>query len=192
MIDFINAKHIQLCLSQNFITWETRNSLNIINLIFATSKLQASVTHCENRRDLDQFSNHISISTILTMKIERILNKKKRVWKRFNYDNLATHMRLFIYVFVFISHKNIKFLTRKFQDCINSIIHAIVFLIKSSSRTKSYWNQKCVDVVTTTKRCRREWTAIHIKNSWKTYLHAMNVKKKIIVKEKKLKFKKAF
>jgi hypothetical protein len=46
--------------------------------------------------------------------------------------------------------------------------------------------------VTTTKRCRREWTTTHIKNSWKTYLHAMNVKKKVIVKKKKLKFRKAF
>ncbi len=39
LIDLINAKHMQLCLSQNIIIWETRNSLNIINLVFATSKL---------------------------------------------------------------------------------------------------------------------------------------------------------
>ncbi len=192
LIDFINAKHMQLCLSQSIITWETRNSLNIIDLVFVTSKLQVSVTHYESRRDFNQFSNYISISTILTLKIKRILNKKRRVWKRFDYDKLVTHMHLFVFISVFINHANIKFLTRELQDCINSIIHAIVFLIKSSSRTKSYWNQKCVVVVTTTRRCRQEWTAIHIENNWKTYLHAMNVKKKVIVKRKKLKFKKAF
>ncbi len=126
------------------------------------------------------------------LKIERTLNRKRRVWKRFDYDKLVTHMRLLVFIFVFINHANIKFLTRELQDCINSVIHAIVFLIKSSSRTKSYWNQKCVVVVTTMKRCRREWTTIHIKNSWKTYLHAMNVKKKVIIKKKKLKFKKVF
>jgi hypothetical protein len=156
LIDLINAKYIQLCLSQNIITWKTRNSFNIINLVFATNKLQVNVTHYESRRDFNQFSNHIFTFTILMIKIKRILNKKRHVWKLFNYDKLATHMRLLVCVFVFINHKNIEFLTRELQDCINSVIHAIVFLFKNSSRTKSYWNQKCVDVVTTTKRCRRE------------------------------------
>ncbi len=140
LIDLINPKHMQLCLSRDIITWETRNSLNIINLVFATSKLQANVTHCESRRDLNQSSNHISISTIFTLKIKRTLNKKKRAWKRFDYDKLVTHMRLFVFIFVLISHANIKSLTRELQNCINSVIHAIVLLIKSSSRTKSYWN----------------------------------------------------
>ncbi len=96
------------------------------------------MTHCENQRDFDQFSNYIFIFTILTIKIERILNKKKRVQKRLNYNKFATHIRLFVYIFVFINHENIKFLTREFQDDINSVIHAIVFLIKNLSRTESY------------------------------------------------------
>jgi hypothetical protein len=53
LIDLINVKQMQLCLSQDIITWEARNSFNIIDLIFMISRLHASMTHCESRRDLD-------------------------------------------------------------------------------------------------------------------------------------------
>ncbi len=39
---------------------------------------------------------------------------------------------------------------------------------------------------------QRKWTKIYTKNRWKDYLHVSNIKKKIIAKKKKLKFKKNF
>ncbi len=53
LIDLINVRHMQLCLSQDIIIWEARNSFSIIDLIFMISRLHASMTYCENRRDLD-------------------------------------------------------------------------------------------------------------------------------------------
>jgi hypothetical protein len=83
-------------------------------------------------------------------------------------------------------------LTQKLQKSIITIIFSIVFLIKASFKTQLYWNQKCANVVQTIRRKRREWTKTHTKNRWRNYLHASNVKKKIIAKKKKLKFKKTF
>jgi hypothetical protein len=70
LIEFLNTTHMQLCLSQNIIIWETRNSINTIDLIFMTRRLQACVTHCESRFDLNQFSDHIFVFTFFTLKMK--------------------------------------------------------------------------------------------------------------------------
>jgi hypothetical protein len=80
-------------------------------------------------------------------------------------------------------------LTQELQRSITTIIFSIVFLIKTLFKAQLYWNQKCANVVQTIRRKRRKWTETHSKNRWRNYLHASNVKKKIIAKKKKLKFK---
>ncbi len=73
-----------------------------------------------------------------------------------------------------------------------SIIQKAILMIKESERAQFFWSFKCSEVVTTIKRKRREWSSLRIEKNWKTYLKFIDVKKKIIVKKKKLKFKKIF
>jgi predicted RNA binding protein with dsRBD fold (UPF0201 family) len=63
---------------------------------------------------------------------------------------------------------------------------------KSFIETKLFWNDRCVDAMTTIKRKRREWTATHSTNVWRDYLRVSNEKKKIINKKKKMKFRRIF
>ncbi len=192
LIELFNTTHMQFCLSQNIIIWEAKNSINTIDLMFMTSRLQACVTHCESRFDLNQFSDHIFVFTIFTLKMKQTSITKKRVLKRFDYDKFCVHLLLFVASSASSSVNEIKNLTQKLQKSIITIIFSIVFLIKASFKTQLYWNQKCANVVQTIRRKRREWTKTHTKNRWRNYLHASNVKKKIIAKKKKLKFKKTF
>jgi 4-hydroxy-3-methylbut-2-en-1-yl diphosphate synthase IspG/GcpE len=57
--------------------------------------------------------------------------------------------------------------------------------------TKFFWNDRCVDVMTTIKRKRRKWTTTHSTNVWRNYFRVSNEKKKIINK-KKMKFRRIF
>jgi hypothetical protein len=70
LIELFNTTHMQFCLSQNIIIWKAKNSINTIDLMFMISRLQVCVTHCENRFDLNQFSNHIFVFTIFTLKMK--------------------------------------------------------------------------------------------------------------------------
>jgi hypothetical protein len=70
LIELLNTTHMQFCLSQNIIIWEARNSINTIDLMFITNRLQACVTHCESRFDINQFSDHILVFTIFTLKMK--------------------------------------------------------------------------------------------------------------------------
>ncbi len=138
---------MQFCLSQNIIIWKAKNLINTIDLIFMINRLQACVTHCESRFDLNQFSNHILVFTIFTLKMKQSSITKKRVWKRFNYDKFCVHLFLFVASSTFRSVKKIKNLIQKLQKNIIIIIVSIISLIKTSLKTQSYWNQKCADVV---------------------------------------------
>ncbi len=192
LIELLNTTHMQFCLSQNIIIWEARNSINTIDLIFMTSRFQACVTHCESRFDLNQFLDHISLFTSFTLKMKQTSITKKRVWKRLDYDKFCAHLLLLVVSSASCSVNEIENLTQELQRSITTIIFSIVSLIKASFRAQSYWNQKCANVVQTIKRKRREWREMHTENRWRDYLHVSNVKKKIIAKKKKLKFKKTF
>ncbi len=192
LIELFNTTHMQFCLSQSIIIWKARNSISTIDLMFMTNRFQACVTHCESRFDLNQFSDHILVFTIFTLKMKQTSITKKRVWKRLDYDKFCAHLLLLVVSSAFRSVNEIKNLTQKLQKSITTIIVSTVSLIKASFRAQSYWNQKCADVVQTIKRKRRKWTETHTENRWRDYLHASNIKKKIIAKKKKLKFRKTF
>jgi hypothetical protein len=192
LIDLLVNKHMNLCLSQRIVTWKAKNSRNIINLIFMTERLQTSITHCESRRDLNQSSNHISIFTILTLKIEQTSVKERRAWKKIDNERLTSCLRAFVVSTFFNNVKNIETFVKEIQLSVQSIIQKAILMIKKSKRAQFFWSFKCSKVVTTIKKRRREWSFLRIEKSWKTYLKFIDVKKKIIVKKKKLKFKKIF
>jgi plasmid maintenance system killer protein len=155
-------------------------------------RLQASITHCESKRDLNQSSNHISIFTIFTLKIEQTSVKKRRTWKKIDSERLTSCLRALVVSTFFNNVKNIETFVRKIQLNVQSIIQKAIFMIKESERAQLFWSFKCSEVVTTTKRKRKEWSSLRIEKNWKTYLKFIDVKKKVIVKKKKLKFKKIF
>jgi hypothetical protein len=183
---------MNLCLSQRIVTWKARNSRNIIDLIFMIERLQASITHCESKRDLNQSSNHISIFTIFTLKIEQTSVKKRKVWKKIDIERLTSCLRAFVVSASFNNVNDIETFVKKIQLSVQSIIQEAILMIKKSERAQFFWSFKCSEVVTTIKKKRKEWSFLRIEKNWKTYLKFIDVKKKIIVKKKKLEFKKIF
>jgi hypothetical protein len=192
LIDLLVNKHMNLCLSQRIVTWKARNSRNIIDLIFMIELLQASITHCESACDLNQSSNHISIFTIFTLKIEQTSVKEKKAWKKIDNERLTFCLRLFVVSASFNNVNDIETFVKKIQLNVQSIILKAIFTIKKSKRAQFFWSFKCSEIVATIKKKRKEWSSRRIKKNWKTYLKFIDVKKKIIVKKKKLKFRKIF
>jgi hypothetical protein len=138
LIELLNTTHMQFCLSQSIIIWKTKNSINTIDLMFMTSHLQACVTHCENRLDLNQFSNHILVFTIFTLKMKQTSNIKKRAWKRLDYDKFCVHVLLLVISSASRCVNEIKNLTQELQRSITTIIFSTIFLIKASFKAQFY------------------------------------------------------
>lgn len=89
-LNLIKEHDLSLTLSREFITWETRNIFNIIDLTFMTSYLIEKIEHCMIRSNIRQSSNHISISTriLLEMKTNSMKLIKRRFWKLLNMSKM--------------------------------------------------------------------------------------------------------
>ena len=94
LLDVVRAASMQLTLPSGSITWEARRSTSMIDLVFMTDSLRHSLLHCYTRQEMNQSSNHIPVSTKLTLEVELSVKRRKRAWKRADEENLAKSLRL--------------------------------------------------------------------------------------------------
>ncbi len=80
----------------------------------------------------------------------------------------------------------------KIQQSVLRSIKIFVSWTNSFFEVKFFWIEKCAETITTAKRWRRKWIALHIEKTWRNYLKTSNEKKRIIAKKKKIEFKQIF
>ncbi len=191
-INVVLQTRMQFTLSTSIIIWKTRHLNNTINLMFMINWFVNNVINCETRFDFNQSSNHISIFVTLTFEMNFVLIKQKRAWKRVNVEKLRSNLRLFSVSSSFNIVEQIKVFANFIQLSIHKAIDAIVSWARFASKSKSHWNQKCVDVVSTARRKRRAWSTMRTEQTWQKYLKTTNEKKKIIARKKKIEFRQIF
>jgi hypothetical protein len=192
LIDVVLQTRMQLTLSTNTIIWKARHLSSTIDLMFMINWLVNNVISCETRFDLNQSSNHISIFITFTLEINSVSIRQKRSWKRVDVEKLRSNLRLLIVSSSLSIVEQIEVFANLIQSSIHKAIDAAVSWTKLVSKSKSHWNQKCVDAVSTTRRKRRVWSTMRTEQSWQKYLKATNEKKKIIAREKKIEFRQTF
>ncbi len=192
LIDVVLQTRMQLTLSTNTIIWKARHSNSTIDLVFMISWFVNNVISCETRFDFNQSSNHISILITLTFEINSVSIKRKKAWKRVDVEKLRNNLRLFVVSSLLNIVEQMKVFANFIQSSIHKAIDATVSWAKFVSKSKSHWNQKCVDVVSTARRKQRVWSTMRTKQSWQKYFKTMNEKKKIITRKKKIEFRQIF
>ncbi len=82
LLDIVEEHDLTLTLLKKFITWENRIAASIIDLTFMTTHLIDRLKHCTTRSDLNQSSNHVSISIRIFCEIESNSSRiSRRAWK---------------------------------------------------------------------------------------------------------------
>jgi hypothetical protein len=180
---------LRLILLPGTVIWETRHFKSTIDLIFMTKKLQERFIHCMTRSKMNQSSDHISIFTKLMIVVKRNESRRRRAWKSISIDKLLDSWREFVASSSFSCVAQVEAYAQKIQQCILRSIEIFVSWTNFFSEIKFFWNEKCAEAVTTTRRRRREWTSLHIEKIWRNYLRTSNEKKRIIAKKKKIEFK---
>jgi hypothetical protein len=169
--------------------WKTRYFKNTIDLIFMTKKLQKKFIHCMTRSKMNQSSDYISIFTKLMIIVKRNESRRRRAWKSMSIDKLLNNWREFVASSSFSCVAQIEAYALKIQQCVLRSIKIFVSWANFSSEIKFFWNEKCAETMTTTKRRQKEWISLHIEKTWQNYLRTSNEKKRIIAKKKKIEFK---
>jgi hypothetical protein len=144
------------------------------------------------RSKMNQSSDHISIFTKLMIIVKRNESRRRRAWKSMSIDKLLNSWRELVASSSFSCVAQIEAYAQKIQQCVLRSIKIFVSWTNFFSEIKLFWNDKCAEAVTTTKRRRRKWTSRHIEKAWRNYLRTSNIKKRIIAKKKKIEFRQIF
>ncbi len=141
------------------------------------------------RSKFNQSSDHISISIKIMLEMNLKIERQRRAWKKIDVEKFFSFWRDFVAFASLNRRQHIEKYAIKIRQSIKSAMNIAVSWSKSFIETKLFWNDQCVDAMTTIKRKRRKWTTTHSTNVWRDYLRVSNEKKKIINKEKKIKFR---
>jgi hypothetical protein len=157
-----------------------------------TKKLQQRLIHCMIRLEINQNSNHISISTKLMLIVKKNKSRRRRAWKNINSNKFIDVWRELVASSSLSSVTQIEDYALQIQRIILDSIKSTISWTRFSFEIKLFWNEKCAKAVTTTKRRRREWFTLHIEKIWYNYLRASDEKKRIIINKKKSNSKRRF
>jgi hypothetical protein len=189
LLNVVQQTQFRLILLSDIVIWETRHSKSMIDLIFMTKKLQKRFIHCMTRSKMNQSSDHISIFTKLMIIVEKNESRRRRAWKSINIDKHLDSWRELVASSSFNCVAQIEVYVQEIQQCVLRSIKIFVSWTNFFSEIKLFWNEKCAETMTMTKRRRREWTSLHIEKIWRNYLRTSNEKKRIIARKKKIEFK---
>ncbi len=192
LLNVVHRTQFRFTFSFDTVTWETKQTCSIIDLIFMFEELRNELMHCMTRSKLNQSSNHISIFTKIMLAIKLKTERQSRAWKKIDVEKLNNNWQDLVVLSSLICREHVEEYAIRIKQSIKSAINETISWNKSSFETKFFWNDRCANVVTTIKRKRREWTATHTKKVWRTYLRPSNEKKKVIAKKKSWNFEESF
>jgi hypothetical protein len=192
LLNVAQQTQFRFILFSDIVIWETRHFKSTIDLIFMTKKLQERFIHCMTRSKMNQNSDHISIFTKLMIIVKRNESRRRRAWKDMSIDKLLNSWRELVASSSFSDVAQIEAYAQEIQQCVLRSIKIFVSWANFFSEIKLFWNEKCAEAMTTTRRRRRKWTSLHIEKIWRNYLRTLNEKKRIIAKKKKIEFRQVF
>jgi hypothetical protein len=195
-LNVVQQTQFKFILFSDIIIWKTRHFQSTIDLIFITKKLQKEFIHCMTRSKMNQKkiknSNHISIFTKLMIIVERNESRRRRAWKSMSTNKFLNSWRELVASSSFNCIAQIEVYALEIQQCVLRLIEIFVSWTNFSFEIKLFWNEKCAEAITRTRRRRREWITLHIEKAWRNYLKTSNEKKRIIAKKEKIEFRQVF
>ena len=144
-----------------------------------TERLKDCLVACDVRPELDQFSDHLHVSTKLLLETEKSIFRRRRLWKKLDTEKLkdsfpagspqperALNSREAIDAYV--------------DDLTNAIgvsIGAAVPWASPLEMAKPFWSKECHEAVKNARRAKRLWSESRSPATWAEYLRTCNKRK---------------
>jgi hypothetical protein len=190
LLNIIEKHDLTLTLFREIITWENRITTSTIDFTFMTFYLIERLKHCVTRLDLDQSSNHISISTRIFCDIESNSSWTfQRAWKMIDLKKIKEVEKNASFLSRSSSIREIDEYVREIQKFLQLMMKKIVFWTILNWYVKLFWIKKYDNAVKNIRWFRRRWSFTQNASDWSTYMKTNDHKQKIIKKIKKINFR---
>jgi hypothetical protein len=189
LLDIIEEHDLTLTLFKKFITWENRIAASIIDFTFMTTHLIDRLKYYTTRSDLNQSSNHVSISIRILCEIESNSSRIfRRTWKSIDLKKIKKAEKNASTLSRSSSIREIDEYVCEVQKFLQSMMKKIVLWAIFNRYAKFFWIKKCDDAIKNIRRFKRRWSFIQNLNDWSKYMKTNDRKQKIIQKIKRINF----
>jgi len=190
LLDTVTNARLGLLLEPGTVTREAHNQSTTIDLAFGSEKIQSMIHKCEVRTDLHQGSDHLPIATELCLRTTSVQSTARRLWKKMDTEALNAYLRIHLTANRSLNDKaaiddRVAEITRTLQEAIEESTP----WAKPSNRARDFWNQKCSEVVTESRRLRVVWKMQGTLEAWNDYLKYNDHKNKVIRETKRSHFR---
>ncbi|KAI0991245.1 hypothetical protein K3495_g16942, partial [Podosphaera aphanis] len=175
LIELLGSREMELALPEGTITWSNRGSKSTLDLVFLSKKLEDSVKSCQPDSELEASSDHIPISTQLSIQpniSEEPVPRpqwKKADWNEVNKRLSAKLLDLRADNFPLNTRQAIDQRVATITKAIQKTVEETIPKAKPSRFAKPYWNTQCSEAVKDTRKARRKWKKLSTEESWIEY-----------------------
>ena len=155
LLHLTDEHNLALTLPKGTVTWEARQTFSTIDLVFMSDELTERLEHCMSRPELNQLSDHVTISTRITLNSEAQTTRERRAWKLTDMEKLREAEKRAPPPRTPRSPAEIDAYTVSIQKFLQEVIEIAVPWARPSKYAKPFWNDECSVITKETRRLRR-------------------------------------
>jgi len=191
LIKMITNIDASLALSRDTITRNYQESQTTIDLIFTTDDIMNRLIRCEIDEEMKNFSDHLSIQTIIDLRVcKESARKSRRNRKTMNEEKFINILREQMSKSL-SNHETRRWrideYIKQLLNALKKIVEIFTLWARSHEMIKAEWTKKCTKIIKSVQRMRR---SCRIVNDWAEYIQACDKKSKIIRKQKRSEYRK--
>ncbi len=181
LLDIITNAKLKLLLKSDIITRKTHNQFTTIDLVFSSEKIQFMTCKCKIHIDLHQELNHFLIVTEHCLQTTSVKSSTQWLWKKMNKEALSAYLHMHLSLNRSLNSKTMMNKRMcKVIKMLQEIMKKFIFLTKSSSQARNFWNSNCSKIVMKSRWLQIIWKTQSTLNAWNKYLKHNDHKNKII------------
>ena len=187
LIEITEQNGMELMLPQGTITWERGASRSTIDLVFACETLAPRLLHCKVRRELDQSSDHLPISTTFFWNVTNTESNLARNWEKADKGKIKERVESLLGAADpdRVKQRGIEEEAQRIEEILKEAMEELVPTYRITPYCSLWWNADCERVVKRARRLRRDGWEPGEGERYKKYLEAVESKKKVIKKAKR-------
>ncbi len=191
MLFMMNEFRLQFNLSRKTLTYfHFQKSKSIIDICLTTKSLNDRIMICKTRFNLNHYSNHMFIETILNVSINETSFLERFNWNRLNmkkFKNILNYLLSNQFTFYFLDAAQIDVYIKFLCSAIVKVINAFISKFKTSIRVISNFDETCNLTRTRANQVRRTFqdelvVQENTKQALQIWKKAKAIKKRIIRK----------
>ncbi len=161
LIEMIINVNALLMLSWNMITRDYQRSQTTIDLIFTTNDIMNQLIRCEINEKMKNFSDHLSIQTIINLRVCKESARKSRCnWKTMNEEKFINILKEQMSKSL-LNHEMkcwcINEYTKQLLNALKKIIEIFILWARSHEMIKAEWMKKCMKIIKSMWWIRRSY-----------------------------------